>query len=182
MEQPEVEFPPDVRMPVEWKPALRDMEDRKFLLSQKYQEQQWRAFREGAHPKLREFEKKLVGRMARLGVPMFCHCMVRTQEDQRRAYLDGYSQIDGEKPFPHRGFAFDLIHSTRAWNLSPKQWLLIGHVGKELAASMSFKVTWGGDWRRKPTDEIGWDPAHWECKEWRSMYESYPFASFPLKG
>ena len=179
VEQPDPDFPLEPAVPVEWKAALRDMEDRKFLLSQKHQEQQWRAFREGAHPKLREFEKKFVRRMARFGVPMFCHVMVRSVAQQRREFEEGDSKNDGSRPYPHRGFAFDLIHGTKGWNLSPKGWLLIGHVGKEVAASMSFKVTWGGDWRRKPTDEVGWDPAHWECKEWRQMYDAYPFASFP---
>ena len=42
VEQPDPDFPLEPAVPVEWKAALRDMEDRKFLLSQKHQEQQWR--------------------------------------------------------------------------------------------------------------------------------------------
>lgn len=155
--------------------ALAQMRDRRFLQSQMYQEQQWRAFREGAHPKIREFEKLLVRRMAALGVPMFAHTMVRNVQTQKKLFLDGVTKNDGTRPYPHRGFAVDIVHSIEGWNLSKLEWALVGHVGKEVAASRGIKVQWGGDWKF-------YDPAHWELIGWKGMYETYPFPAFPPAG
>ena len=71
---------------------------------------------------------------------------------------------------PHnKGCAVDIVHSVKGWGLTDRQWLVVGHVGKEVAAAKGFKLEWGGDWRNKPSDIIGWDPAHWQVTDWRDV-------------
>ena len=167
MATPLRDFPPDVEIGPAFHDHLHAMTDTAFLRSETYQRQQWRADRKGLHPALVEFEPLLVRRMASLGVPMFCHCAVRSQEAQLKAFADGVSRLrDG----PHmHGLAVDIVHGVKAWNLSRKQWDLVGHVGKELAAQRGLKLEWGGNWRDP------WDPAHWQVKGWQALTRGFPF-------
>lgn len=146
--------------------ALRAFANVEFLLTRNYQEQQWRADRKGAHPNILIFEKLFVRRMAKLNVPVFAHNMLRDLAWQQKLFDEGVSKAQPGKS-PHQyGCAVDIVHGTKAWELSDEQWLLMGHVGHELAAQLGVKVVWGGDWRRKPTDKVGWDPAHWQLADW----------------
>lgn len=146
------------------------MADRPFLATQKWQQQQWRANREGAHPSILEFEKVFIRRMTKLGVPMFAHCVVRTEQEQWEQFVDGDSKDDPKDGlWPHRGTAVDLIHSVKAWNLDKHQWGLVGHIGKNIVApAIGVKVTWGGDWSF-------YDPAHWELTGWKAIAGEYPW-------
>src|SRR5690606_1457826 len=111
----------------------RGMRDTAFLNSQRWQEQQWRAHRDGAHPDMLEYERLFLKRLYKLGIPMFVHEFWRTQERQDELFAAGKSLAKaGEGPHPF-GCAFDLIHSVHGWGLNRQQWALIGHVGKELA-------------------------------------------------
>lgn len=152
--------------PVAYADELRGMVDRSFCFSQKYGEQQGRADRTGAQPDILDFERKLVKRASKLGVPLFAHCVVRGSQEQNRLFKLGHSKARaGESPHNY-GAAVDLIHGTRAWALTPRQWAIIGHLGKELATQAGLKVTWGGDWEF-------YDPAHWELTEWRAIRAQY---------
>ena len=139
------------------------MAARPFRASQKWQEQQWRADREGAHPHILEFEKLLIRRLAKLGVPMFASELNRSLERQNDLYALGNSRARAGESAHQYGCAVDVVHSVHGWNLGPKGWALVGHVGKELAAQRGLKVTWGGDFAKL------WDPAHWELAEWREV-------------
>lgn len=155
--------------------ALEALRNRDFLKSPKWQEQQLRAERLGAHPLICEFARKLVQRAAKLGVPLFPHCIVRTAVDQASAYARGVSWTPPSRPYPHRAFAVDIIHSTLAWMDKPPiphAWELIGAMGLETAKSMSIKITWGGDWDGdgQTSDERKYDPAHFELADWRALY------------
>lgn len=146
--------------------ALRNMRHRAFCYSQKYGEQQARADRAGAQPEILEFERRLVKRAFKLGVPLFAHAVVRRSVDQNRLFREGKSHARaGESPHNY-GAAVDLIHGTKAWALSRKQWAIIGHLGKEVAAQMGVAVVWGGDWKF-------YDPAHWELANWRDIRAQY---------
>ena len=166
MPEPDVPFPGDVAEHGDMKEALRAMVDRDFLKSQRWQEQQWRAVRDGLHPWLREFEPLLVKRMARLGVPLFLHCGVRSAEQQLQEFREGNSKLrDG----PHvHGCAVDVVHGTKAWGLTRNQWQLIGHVGREICKARGLDLEWGGEWRRP------YDPAHWQVKGWRALAGGFP--------
>jgi hypothetical protein len=140
--------------------ALRALVDRPFLKSPARGEQFWRANRCGMPPDLWDFERVFTRRMAEHGVPMFAHCVLRGREEQERLYAEGRSKAKwGESPH-NFAMAFDFVHGTKAWDMTPKQWSIIGHIGKEIAKSRGLKVAWGGDWSF-------YDPAHWELADWR---------------
>lgn len=150
--------------PATFNEALRGLVNRDFLASRKWQEQQWRANRTGADAGIVLFERKLIKAAERLGVPLFAHCVVRTPEEQLLLFQGGQSKdspADGR--WPHRKHAVDVVHSVRAWNLTNKEWAVIGHLGKEVAKASGVKVDWGGDWKSF------YDPAHWEISGWKNM-------------
>lgn len=131
-----------------------------FLKGEKYQEQQWRAVRNGGHPDIIEFEKRLVVRLAKLGIPAFAHNMVRDAAHQNALYVQGVSKSKAGQSPHNYGMAVDVIHSLKAWDMTHDEWNIFGHVGREVAVQQGVKLTWGGDWRF-------YDPAHWELAGWR---------------
>lgn len=172
---------PVATLPVTYREALEGLRDIVFLAGQKHHLQHERADRQGAHPDIvggfrptrmgeygmgyvecRGFEPVFRRRMAALGVPMFAHCIVRTPLEQERLKAEGFSKAGPGDSAHQYGCAVDFIHGTRAWDLAPIQWEVIGHVGKEVALSLGLKVEWGGDWKF-------YDPAHWELKGWRDV-------------
>lgn len=142
--------------------ALRVLMAPDFLKGEKYQEQQWRAVRKGADARIIIFADKLISRMAKLGVPMFAHNMVRTWDEQDALKAQGVSNASGGQSPHNFGLAVDIVHSIKAWDLTRESWDDIGHIGKEVAKQNGVPIVWGGDWSRP------WDPAHWELKNWRS--------------
>lgn len=119
--------------------------------------------------------------LSKLGVPAYAHSVVRTAEEQAELVAKGVSRDspdDGR--WPHKAHAVDVVHSGKHWELTDQQWLVFGHVGKEVAKAMGLKVTWGGDWRRNPSDRVGWDPAHWEVFGWKAEADQYPFPNVVL--
>ncbi len=147
--------------------ALEALRNPGFLKTPRYQEQQTRANRVGADPRILEFSDKMVKRCAGLGIPVFPLCIVRTEEEQQSAYARGVSRDSpSDGLWPHRFAAVDIIHGTRGYmdadNHVPHGWDVLGHIGKEVASSMSLKVVWGGDWNF-------YDPAHFELEGWKAM-------------
>lgn len=149
--------------------GLRVLTDRSFLLLPKYQEQQWRANRVGAHPKMLLFEKKLIARFETLGIPMFTHCFVRTHEQQKKEYEEGDSKSPPGQGVHEFGMGFDLIHSVAGWNLAPESWKMVRHIGNEVAAQNGIPLR----------HDISWDPAHWELADWRKYKDGFPFSGVP---
>lgn len=169
--QPPAPFPLDVPIPATFDAALRGMMYREFVKSRKWQEQQWRAVTDGAHPAILEFARLLIDRMAALGVPMFVAECIRTNKRQDELFALGHSRAKAGQSAHNYGCAVDIVHSTLSWNLSRKQWQLIGHVGQELAKQKGLAVhslVWGGGWKF-------YDPAHWELKTWRMEKENFPW-------
>ena len=168
---------PPIPERADYQGAMRSLINRPYLENPKYDEQQWRANREGAHPKLLQFEEAFVRKCAKMGIPVFAHCVIRTPDEQDAAYALGRSQISGKRAYAHRFAAVDIIHCNHGWNLSEKAWDILGHIGHEVAKSLSITVTWGGDWDGDgdKTDQKLYDPAHWELAFWRQME---PFAPF----
>lgn len=148
--------------------ALRGMVDRPFLASHRHFEQQKRADRETAHPDIIEFERCMIKRMAKHGVPMFASEVIRSDERQAMLKEQGRSKA-GPGQSPHQyGMAVDIVHGVKGWNLNGDQWRLVGHVGKELAIQKGMKLVWGGDWSF-------YDPAHWEIAGWKAWQDQFPF-------
>lgn len=141
---------------------LRAIMDRSFCLSERFKAQQTRVPRAGSHPDVIEFERRLVARFRKLGVPMFTHCLLRSDVDQTALYARGLSKARaGESPHNY-GLAADIVHGTKAWDLTRKQWDLVGHIGNEVARQIGVEFEWGGDWKF-------YDPAHWELANWRDI-------------
>lgn len=159
--------------PSDLQAALRGMVDRPFLQSQRYAEQQKRAVTEGCHPDIIEFNRVMVKRCARHGIPMFSNEVYRSDERQQLLHGQGHSKA-GPGQSPHQsGQATDIIHGVKGWNLNAEQWRLIGHIGKELATQKGIKLNWGGD--DGPGDRFNWDPAHWEIADWKAQRDQYQF-------
>ncbi|THF60016.1 M15 family metallopeptidase [Ollibium composti] len=145
---------------------LRGMIDRSFCFSEAYGVQQGRADRTGAQPDILEFERRLIKRAFKLGIPLWAHTVIRTSADQNAAFRAGHSKARAGQSPHNYGAAVDLVHGTKAWALTPRQWAIIGHLGKEVAAQSGLQITWGGDWEF-------YDPAHWELTHWRAIRAAY---------
>lgn len=165
----------DVERPIEFVPGLsldtfagelRAMQNHSFCFSEKYHEQQGRADRTAAQPELLDFVRKFRKVTFKLGIPMFPHCINRGSQEQNRLFKTGRSRARAGESAHNYGAAVDYIHSIKAWNLTRKQWEVIGHVGKEVAKSAGLKMQWGGDWDF-------YDPAHWELANWREIRARY---------
>jgi len=126
----------------------------------KYREQQWRAERKGADPRILTFERLLVRRMRNLNIPMFASEVMRSQQRQLLLWTEGHSRVKEYGPHT-RGAAVDIIHGIHGWNIPKKAWSLVGHIGKEIIAQESLGMRWGGDWDF-------YDPAHWELTDWKN--------------
>lgn len=145
--------------------GLLALENRAFLQSPDYRDQQLRADQVGAHPIIREFSRLFIRRMARrFGVPMFAHNMVRDAATQRALYVQGVTKAPAGASPHNFGCAVDIVHSRLAWGLAEQSWTMLGHIGKELAHQNGWKLVWGGDWKF-------YDPAHWELADWRELKE-----------
>lgn len=155
--------------------ALAGLVDRPFLQTERWREQQRRAFRPGAHPKVLNFEAAFIRRFKKLGIPMFAHCVVRSEAEQRDLVAEGVSRDSPDDGlWPHRGLAVDLVHSIKGWNLNDHEWKLVGHLGKEISDQMGLGMEWGGDWSPN-ANGVGWDPAHWQFRKWKSVAQEYPW-------
>lgn len=175
------EFPPDLQQGQKWAEAVRTMGDRPYLKSQAFRDKQAVALQHwmttdghlvGANPDIVEFTRVFVRRMAALGVPVYPHNMIRDGAWQDLLNSQGNSKT---RDSPHeKGCAVDIVHVGKAWSLTDQQWLVFGHVGKELAKAKGLKLTWGGDWKPN-ANGVGWDPAHWQLTNWKADKAGYPF-------
>lgn len=181
MATPDLPFPLDREVPDTFRKAKEVMVNRVVLNSELWQRQQHKAVRLGAHPDIIEFERVYVKRLAKLGIPFYAHNMVRTPKEQHKLFLDGVSRNNGSKAYPHRAFAVDVVHSAVHWNLSEKEWLLCGHIGREVAKAKGIDIVWGGDWDDDGdiTDHPLFDPAHWQLRHWLSLYARIPEGGYP---
>lgn len=137
------------------------MADAAFCLSEKHQAQHWRAEIKGANAELLIFSDRLCKQFKAYDVPLFPHCIVRDSHEQDRLYAEGRSKAQAGESAHNFGYAVDIVHGTKGWNLTARQWAFIGYVGKEIAQRAGIKITWGGDWKF-------YDPAHWEISDWRA--------------
>lgn len=171
--EPETAFPGDLEgaEAPSFQAAMRGLINREYLASDNYRKQQWRAVRLGAHPDLLEFERVMVRKMAKLGVPMFVPEMVRTAKRQDDLFALGNSRAKGGQSAHQYGLALDLVHSTLAWGLTPRQWELVHHVGEELVTQKGLKVE-----NFCAQGRNGFDPAHWQVRDWKSQIGGYPWS------
>lgn len=149
-------------MPASRGSALDGLQSPSFLSHIRYREQQLRANRPPWYldTPMHQFEVRFRLLAERYKVPVFAHTVLRTPEEQQKAYDAGFSRA---KPWesPHQwGLAVDIIHSLKAWDLTPQQWDILGAWGMQVAQDLKIDVVWGGNWDF-------YDPAHWEIADWK---------------
>lgn len=171
-------FPGDPDDVDTYKKALQRLSDMEQVRARKLQEQRMRADRTGVHPEILRFTELMYKRMDKAGIPVFAHELWRSPQRQAQLKKDGMSRL-GTSLAPHpRGLAVDIVHSVHGWNMSPLEWNFFGHVGKELAIQRGIAIEWGGDWKDPNPDDpldVGWDPAHWQLRDWKALADQYPF-------
>lgn len=132
---------------------------------------QWRRveFREGdGGDPIWHFVTGMRDEFRRREIPMFAVTVYRGEADQNRAYAGGNSRAKfGQSPHNFK-MAVDFVHIYRMWDLSRKEWEIIGLMGKEVARRRNIKITWGGDFKSL------YDPAHWELTDWRRLKAALP--------
>lgn len=119
---------------------------------------------EGVHPDIKEFWRAMEIQMTKRNIPIWAFEFMRTKKRQNELYKNGRSKAKAGKS-PHQyGMAVDIVHATRAWNLTKKEWDVIGQIGHEIARMRKLNIEWGGDWQF-------YDPAHWQIKKWRDLLD-----------
>ena len=110
-----------------------------------------------------EFTTHFLRELQKRGYPMFPFEFYRSPERQARLKKQGVSNA-GPGSSPHQwGLAVDIVHFGRYWDLTRKEWEIIGAIGKEVARRRNIPIIWGGDFKSL------WDPAHWEIAHWREI-------------
>lgn len=154
--------PPIYKLPSTHQEAAHKLAAHSVVNSAPYRERFMRHSREGSHPDLIRFQVAFCKELQRRGIPMFPICFVRGKTEQDNHYKNGVSKAKwGQSPHNY-GLAVDVVHFGRYWDLSVKEWQVIGLIGKEVARRCNLKMTWGGDWKF-------YDPAHWEITRWEEM-------------
>ncbi len=167
------------RLPASYQQAAKAMVDFAELKTQYYRDRVIRCSREGAHPDIIDFEQQFRKALAARGYPFYAFEFYRSDERQDQLYRQGVTKAQhGQSPH-NWGCAVDIIHLRKLWDLSEKEWAIIGALGKEVARKRNIKITWGGDWDF-------YDPAHWELRDWRSYRDAWhalgDVPEKPLKG
>lgn len=114
----------------------------------------------GVHPELLQFSKAFLADLKARGWPFYAHEYLRDRKAQDDAFKRGVSKAKFGQSAHNYGMAVDIVHYGRFWLLDPKEWALLGLIGKDVAKRRNIKITWGGDWKF-------YDPAHWELTDWK---------------
>lgn len=92
-------------------------------------------------------------------------CGHRNEEEQNRAYEDGFSKVvfpdSKHNSLPSR--AIDVAPLPIDWNSKEDFYYFAGHV-RMIAESQGVKIRWGGDWNRNLNlkDQTFFDLVHFE--------------------
>lgn len=114
------------------------------------------------------FAASFIKALEKAGIPFYCHSAFRTRNQQNELYKLGRTKAVWPCAAHCQGKAVDLVHGIFHWELTAKEWQLIGRLGRDVLekinrnrpASERFQMEWGGDWKF-------YDPAHWELVGWR---------------
>lgn len=147
------------RLPDNYADAVRSLSDPAVVSSLRFRKRAvWD--QTGSVPDIVRFANALTQALNKRGFPMFVFHGWRDGIEQQRLFDQGVSKArSGQSPHNH-GMAVDIIHFSRAWDLTRREWDLIGAIGRETARKLHMDITWGGDWNF-------YDPAHWELFDWK---------------
>lgn len=93
---------------------------------------------------------------------------LRTKERQRELVKLGKSRTTNSRHL--YGLAVDLCDVDGKYDIDDME--DIAAAMKMAALELKVSIEWGGDWRKKPTDRIGWDSPHFQL----------PHRQYPDKG
>jgi len=151
---------PVVRLPATHQAAIARLVQPAVVQSAPYRDRVLSVPWYDADPDLIAFQRAFIAEMQRRGLPFFAHTIWRDEVTQNRLYREGRTRARFGQSAHNYGMAVDIVHFGRYWDLTEKEWAVIGLIGKEVARKRNIKVTWGGDWSF-------YDPAHWELADWR---------------
>ena len=119
------------------------------------------------HPQIVEFWQQFLKVAKQRGIPVRAFEMLRSEQRQIQLFNEGRSKV---KSGAHNvGCAVDIIHSTKAWELTKKEWDILGAIGKDVARKRDIKIEWGGEWQF-------YDPAHWQLANWKDYRRAQDIA------
>ena len=90
-------------------------------------------------------------------------CGYRGKIEQNKAFENHTSQ----KQFPKSNHnsvpsnAVDVVPYPEMWDATPERFQAMHEIIQRIADEMGIKLWWGGDWKKKTTDKIGWDAPHY---------------------
>lgn len=143
--------------------ALKRLQSKPALSSVNYRTRRDGVNFDHAQPEIKAFAQRFVSDLALYNVPMFIHGIYRDPDEQDRLFEQGVTKARAGQSAHNFGAAADIVHYGFYWELTKKEWNLMGSFGKDLASTMGLQVTWGGDFNSI------WDPAHWELKHWKDL-------------
>ena len=159
--------------------AAYDLADAKAFKRPEVRKLQSEVQFKGVHPEIVDFWRAMYKACKARNIPVIAFEMLRTAERQDELYRTGRSKARGYTS-PHQfGCAVDIVHAVDYWNISKKQWDIIGTIGKEVARRRHLKIEWGGDWDGEDGRPNFWDPAHWQLKNWRDRADESKIGDEP---
>lgn len=151
--------PPVVRLPDKMADVVRGLADHEAMKADAFRRRVvWE--QELADPDMRRFAVAFLRDLHKRGFPLFVVQCWRSGKEQDALFVKGVTKAKAGQSAHNYGMAVDVIHFMRGWDLTRKEWAVVGAIGKEVARKCNLKVTWGGDWKF-------WDPAHWELSDWK---------------
>lgn len=166
---------PYTRLPASHSEAAARLVDKRVLTTSGYLKRARSVPPNGSDQRIVDFAQAFTSELAKRGMPFFVHAYLRTQWEQDAMFERGVSKARwGQSPH-NFGMAVDIVHFGRYWDLTKREWDVIGLIGKEVARKRAVKVSWGGDWKF-------YDPAHWELTEWRDIVEQNLYFPHPQPG
>ncbi|MFV1531179.1 MULTISPECIES: M15 family metallopeptidase [unclassified Phaeobacter] len=148
------------RLPSDHHKAAKALVDHQQINSLKYRKMAHRTSWDNAHPDIIDFHRALHKELRARSYPFYAFFFFRTHAQQNALYSRGVTKAKGGQSPHNYGCAVDEIHCSRLWNLTRKEWAVIGAIGKEVARRRNIKMDWGGDWNF-------YDPAHWQLSDWK---------------
>lgn len=159
MQSPE----PIFRLPDTHKAAAARLIDPAAIRSPVYLKRKHTARLEQLRPEMQLFVTRFLKEMEARKMPFIFFSGFRGEAEQNALFKLGTSKAKFGQSAHNFGAACDMVHAFRYWDLSRKEWDVVGLIGKEVARKLNLKVTWGGDWRDP------YDPAHWQLANWRDL-------------
>lgn len=85
---------------------------------------------------------------------------VRTKERQKMLVSQRKSKTMNSRHITGHAVDFIAINGKGFATYNANDMIRVSNVFKQVAAEKGIDIEWGGDWRSKPSDKIGWDSPH----------------------